>query len=129
MLTENNKILANVFLQTLTNQARLNACTVLHTYITELNIVHDLIAQCNRTSHYTRVTDCRHAACNRVLIINYYTSRLCEGLVKNIPTTRPGAKWSRSPPPPTSVSEYTSYIINLIAINSINEFFPFFYKN
>jgi len=33
MLTENNKILVNVFFQTLTNQAHLNVGTVLHTYI------------------------------------------------------------------------------------------------
>jgi hypothetical protein len=56
ILTENNKIFTNVFFQTLTNQAHLNACTALHTYIIELNIIHiiyNLIVQCNRTSNYT----------------------------------------------------------------------------
>ena len=40
ILTENNKILTIEFFQTLTNQAHLNACTALHTYIIELNIIH-----------------------------------------------------------------------------------------
>jgi hypothetical protein len=62
ILTENNKILANVFFQTLTNQAYLNSRTALHTYVTEFNIIHiiyNLIAKYNRTSHYyahTRAT-------------------------------------------------------------------------
>jgi hypothetical protein len=56
ILTKNNKILANVFVQTLTNQAHLNSCIVLHIYITELNIIpiiYNLISQCNETSRYT----------------------------------------------------------------------------
>jgi hypothetical protein len=66
ILAENNKILANVFFQTLTNQAHLNSCTAalhtfffidaLYTYIIKFNIIriiNNLIAQCNRTSRYT----------------------------------------------------------------------------
>jgi hypothetical protein len=39
ILTKNNKILANVFFQTLTNQAHFYACTALNTHIIELNII------------------------------------------------------------------------------------------
>jgi hypothetical protein len=53
ILTENNEIFANVSIQTVTNQAHLNPCTALHTYIIESNIVHiiyNLIARRNRKS-------------------------------------------------------------------------------
>jgi hypothetical protein len=52
-LAENNKILANVFFHTITNQAHLNTCIALHTYVIELHIIHNLIVQHNRTSGYT----------------------------------------------------------------------------
>jgi hypothetical protein len=39
ILTENNKILSNVFFQTSSNQVHLNECTVLRTYVIEFNIV------------------------------------------------------------------------------------------
>jgi hypothetical protein len=37
---------------------------------------------------------CKIAQCNRDFIIIYFTSRLYGGLLKNIPTMGPGAKWS-----------------------------------
>jgi hypothetical protein len=42
ILTENNKILANVFFQTLTKEVHLDSCTALHTYLIELNIIHTI---------------------------------------------------------------------------------------
>jgi hypothetical protein len=106
ILTKNNKILANVFFQTLTNQAHLNSCTALHTYIIELNIIHivyNLIVQVVTRSHARdfnrRHAACKIALCNRGFIINYYTSRLYGGPLKNIPTRGSGAKWSPSKQP------------------------------
>jgi hypothetical protein len=52
ILTENNKVLINVFFQNLTDQAHLNSCTALHTYIIEFNIIliiYNLIARCYRS--------------------------------------------------------------------------------